>query len=231
MKPFNLDKALAGEPVMLRNGNKAEIYFLVPDYYTHIDGSNILTPIRGLIFDKNNNVINLSTGWTLDGYCYSGCLNNCDIVGMWEEKELTQEEILEKAYNENLRITFLKPLFTNYFEVIAKTKHNSYIIQNDSYIYDTAKLNGETFSIYEGKKGNEPENLDIDNTITVTLPKPFKPKEGQAYYYISDTGDLLVEHFNPNEMLHVITRDTGRCFRTHEDAQEWLDAVKNALDN
>ena len=210
MKPFNLEKALAGEPVMLRNGNKAEIYFLVPDYYTHIDGSNTLTPIRGLIFDKNNNVINLSAGWTLDGYCYSDCLNNCDIVGMWEEKELTQEEILEKAYNENLRITFPRALLTNGYEVIAKTKHNSYIIRNGSYIVDSCNLDDVTFSIYQEKQ-KETE------TFTVTLPKPFKPKKGDTFFYLT---------FDGKE-----DSSNGNCFRTREDAQAWLDAMKNALDN
>lgn len=227
MKPFNLQEALNGTPVLLRNGCKA---FVVQDIRKTFDQYELHCPetIYPLL------IICDWAYWraTADGKEYRDfCINTKDIIGMWEDIKLTSEQVLEKAYRENLKVTFPKALLTNGYEVIAKTKHNSYIIRNGSYIVDSCNLDDVTFSIYEGKKGNEPENLDIDNTITVTLPKPFKPKEGQAYYYISDTGDLLVEHFNPNEMLHVITRDTGRCFRTHEDAQEWLDAAKNALDN
>lgn len=34
MKPFDLEKALAGEPVVLHNGSKAILYYRVPDHYT-----------------------------------------------------------------------------------------------------------------------------------------------------------------------------------------------------
>ena len=74
------------------------------------------------------------------------------------------------------------------------------------------------------------EELKSD-TITVTLPKPFSPKVGNAFYFISDSGEVLVAHFDPGYISHVMAKDTGRCFRTESDAKAWLDAMKNALDD
>ena len=206
MKPFNLQLALNGVPVLLRNGCKA---FVVQDIRKTFDQYELHCPetIYPLL------IICDWAYWraTADGKEYRDfCINTKDIIGMWEDIKLTSEQVLEKAYRENLKVTFPKALLTNGYEVIAKTKHNSYIIRNGSYIVDSCNLDDVTFSIYQEKQ-KETE------TFTVTLPKPFKPKKGDTFFYLT---------FDGKE-----DSSDGNCFRTREDAQAWLDAMKNALDN
>lgn len=73
------------------------------------------------------------------------------------------------------------------------------------------------------------------NTITVTLPKPFKPKTGEEYFFIRIKGlffDFDIDKFEFDDSeLCINHSSTGRCFRTESDAQAWLDAMKNALDD
>ena len=61
-------------------------------------------------------------------------------------------------------------------------------------------------------------------TITVTLPIPFKPKVGEQYFYIGGLNSMVSE--GNFEKLVV---SAGFCFRTEEDAQAWLDTMKEAL--
>lgn len=228
MKEFNLDAALNGEPVLLRNGSMARVCYKTPDCYVGNDGEEIQFPLHGYVIKAYNIIEIHNMFWTIDGRVYKDDEDAFDIVGMWEEPELTSEQVLEKAYRENLKVTFPKALLTNGYEVIAKTKHNSYIIRNGSYIVDSCNLDDVTFSIYEEKNGNEPENLDIDNTITVTLPKPFKPKPNDEFWFIDKVGGHLQLTQNIKSS-HALTGD-GNYFRTESDAQAWLDAMKNALE-
>ena len=68
------------------------------------------------------------------------------------------------------------------------------------------------------------------DTITVTLPKPFKPKEGEVYYSIGGyhNGTIVKMHANCMTDISILS---GNCFRAESDAKAWLDAMKNALDD
>ena len=87
MKDFDLEKALQGEPVMLRNGDKAFIF-------KNILGTPILDfkldyPLIGMIHNHP-----VTETWSLDGRI-SSC-NDCapgDIVGMWEEPKISIEDL------------------------------------------------------------------------------------------------------------------------------------------
>lgn len=77
MKPFDLEKALAGEPVKLRNGYKAYIKY-------NLEGEPCFDsnfPLQGYFI--NNGVVIFS--WSLKGEATSIVGNDLDIVGMWEE--------------------------------------------------------------------------------------------------------------------------------------------------
>ncbi|WP_052119481.1 hypothetical protein [Gallibacterium genomosp. 1] len=77
MKSFNLEKALAGEPVILRSGDKAFIKYKIPEEY------HSLYPLQGFSIDKDGAVYVLS--WGTDGINdYTG-ETDVDIIGMWEE--------------------------------------------------------------------------------------------------------------------------------------------------
>ncbi|MBE2895586.1 hypothetical protein HPC38_01680 [Pasteurellaceae bacterium HPA106] len=79
MKNFYLDldleKALAGEPVKLKNGDKAFVKYVIPEQY------KTSAPLRGFIVADHSV---LSAEWLLNGKDKGG-FSGFDIVGMWEE--------------------------------------------------------------------------------------------------------------------------------------------------
>ena len=93
MKEFDLEKALNGEPVMLRNGCKAIVYYAIPKEYTFPDGSNSTYPLRGLIFNKDGFIENSFHFWFEDGRCHRECYKSNDIIGMWEEPKISIEDL------------------------------------------------------------------------------------------------------------------------------------------
>lgn len=206
MKPFDLQEALNGEPVQLRNGQKA-----------YVVGLSKIGPEDGnsyIVGEYGRNLCN----WSKDGKYWLKRESEWDIVGMYEEPELTSEQVLERAYQENLPVNALgKEVF-----VIAKTKNGDYVIQEDRDIIYIADLRYK----WEFYKDPAPKS----DTITVTLPKPFKPKEGEVYYSIGGYHDGMIAEMRANCMTHISIL-SGNCFRTKSDAQAWLDAMKNALDD
>ncbi|HDR1050771.1 pyruvate kinase [Pasteurella multocida] len=81
MKPFNLEKALAGEPVVLRNGDKAFVKFVLEN------------PVReecamiGYVIDDRGR--DSLIGWYKNGLYASCGGDGLDIVGMYEEPRPT----------------------------------------------------------------------------------------------------------------------------------------------
>ncbi|MFC0938961.1 pyruvate kinase [Pasteurella multocida] len=81
MKPFDLEKALAGEPVVLRNGNKAFVKFALEN------------PVReecamiGYVIDDRGR--DSLIGWYKNGLYASCGGDGLDIIGMYEEPRPT----------------------------------------------------------------------------------------------------------------------------------------------
>lgn len=152
MKPFNLEKALQGKPVQLRNGCKAIIFYRVPDVHLYDDGTTILFPLKGISFNPDGSVKNSNCSWKDDGAYTENYACDSDIIGMWEEPT---------------------------------------------------------------------------PTITLTLPKPFKPKQDEIYYSISDL--YIKPEKNVARCLTAASIKIGNCFRKEEDAQAWIDAMRDAV--
>ena len=210
MKPFDLQEALNGAPVRLRNGCKAFIFKNIQN--TPIVDFDVDYPLIGML--HNHTTVHV---WSLSGKIALG--NDCapgDIVGMWEEPELTSEQVLEKAYQENLPLDAVgKKAF-----VIAKTKDGDYVMQcGEDNLYFAS--NETEWKFY---KDPAPKS----DTITVTLPKPFKPKQGETYYSITQYSEV-VDTMHANRLDHGSILN-GNCFRTECDAQAWLNAMKGALE-
>ena len=148
MKEFNLDAALNGEPVMLRDGSKAFIF-------KNIKNTNVLDfeadyPLIGMI----HNHAAVQT-WALDGrISLSNDCANGDIVGMWEEPKISIED----------------------------------------------------------------------------LPKPFKPKDGEPYFYIYGGVIECESEFWDTNSFDIAAAERGGCFRTKEDARKWLDFMKSMME-
>lgn len=217
MKEFDLKAALNGEPVTLRNGDKAFIF-------KNILGTPILDfkpdyPLIGMV--HNHAAVQ---SWTLDGrISMSNDCSNGDIIGMWEDPELTSEQVLEKAYQEGLRVR-LDDGFE--YPVIGKARGGSYLLGDER---NTYIMWCQDFGKPEICREDTAEPSPKSNTITVTLPKPFKPKPNEKFWFIDKVGANLQASCKIKSN-HALTSD-GNYFASKADAQAWLDAMKNALDD
>lgn len=214
MKPFDLKEALAGKPCVSENGKIIYIFKDVREF-----GFDDDTPLVGIIiFNKNNYML---THWSDDGKNYSSY--DYQIAGMYEEPELTSEQVLEKAYQEGLRVR-LDDGFE--YPVIGKARCGSYLLGDER---NTYIMWCEDFGKPEICREDTAEPSPKSDTITVTLPKPFKPKPNDKFWFIDKVGGhLQVSH--KIKSSHALTGD-GNYFRTKSDAQAWLDAMKNALED
>ena len=154
MKAFNLEAALNGEPVMLRNGCKGVVYYKIPKEYVFLDGSNSMFPLKGLIFDEDGFIKDSSYFWTDNGLRNHESYHPHDIIGMWEEPKISIAD----------------------------------------------------------------------------LPKPFKPKSGDKYYYINEDGISIVRCYDEDDDSDVGMAENAQCYRKREDAQKWLDFMKSMME-
>lgn len=99
MSTFDLEKALAGELVRLRNGNKARIFYRVPDEYTFENETHTAYPLKGIILSNDNKLISIDECWRDDG-TYGSPNNGKDIVCMFN----SLEDIIDKAYRDKLPV-------------------------------------------------------------------------------------------------------------------------------
>lgn len=211
MKSFDLKEALAGKPCVSKNGKIIYIFKDVREFGLNDDD----TPLVGIIiFNKNNYML---THWRDDGKNYSSY--DYQIVGMYEEPKLTSEQVLEKAYQENLPLDAIgKKAF-----VIAKTKDGDYVMQcgEDNLYFASRETEWEFY------KDHAPKS----NTITINLPRPVRPREGGLYWRIVTKNNALCIE----KMMCSIGdyRDTSASnyFASEADAQVWLDAIANASDD
>lgn len=155
MKEFDLEKALAGEPVLLRDGRKAIIFHRIPDEYKYSGEGDVVYKLRGMTFTKEGYINDASESWTLDGvYDLSIDDSPDDIIGMWEEPKISIED----------------------------------------------------------------------------LPKPFKPKEDEPYFYINGGVIEYESEFWDINNFDIAAAERGNCFRTKEDVQKWLDFMKSMME-
>ena len=156
MKEFDLDEALNGKPVKLRNGNKAFICYKLSRDFKYWDGSPINFNICGYILNFNGDIAMLNTAWKEDGkWTMDETKSDRDIIGMWEEPKISIED----------------------------------------------------------------------------LPKPFYPRDGDIYYYISHSFGSIGEcQFEINNIVDKNRRMLGQCFATQKDAQKWLDFMKSMME-
>lgn len=151
MKEFNLDAALNGEPVKLRNGDKAYVKYNLLEENETFKPRDTVYPLIGYRLEG----VNCSTtSWSLTGKSVHWATMKYDIVGMWEEPKISIED----------------------------------------------------------------------------LPKPFKPKSGDKYYYINEDGISIVRCYDEDDDSDVGMAENAQCYRTREDAQKWLDFMKSMME-
>lgn len=62
------------------------------------------------------------------------------------------------------------------------------------------------------------------------LPKPFKPKDGEPYFYINSGVIERESAFWDTNSFDITAAEKGNCFRTKQDAQKWLDFMKGMME-
>lgn len=90
MKEFDLKAALNGEPVMLKNGQKAVIKFNLLDDVENLAPSDSAYPLFGYRFNEGH-VYTLS--WGLSGESIHWAVSEYNIVGMWEDPKISIEDL------------------------------------------------------------------------------------------------------------------------------------------
>ena len=140
MKEFDLKAALNGEPVMLRSGCKAIIYYKVPDEYKFPDNKPTLYPLKGLVFDINGNLASSAMYWYASGKFDSKKDHSLDIIGMWEEPKISTEDLPKPFYPEES---------SDYFYILdGKVIYNSNHY-NNHIISRQRAINGQCFRTKE----------------------------------------------------------------------------------
>lgn len=90
MKKFDLDEALNGEPVILRNGKKAVVKYNLLNEVEKLEVRDAEYPLIGYRFDG---IYINTTSWSLTGKSVHWKTMEYDIIGMWEEPKLTSEQM------------------------------------------------------------------------------------------------------------------------------------------
>lgn len=103
MKAFDVEKALAGEPVRLKNCAKAIIFGRIPEglEWSHIGAVN--HPLAGVILNAEGRITDARMRWSMSGVVDSDDDEKraYDIIGMWEDDNAT---IIERAVKEDLPV-------------------------------------------------------------------------------------------------------------------------------
>ena len=90
MKKFNLEAALNGEPVKLRNGDKAYVKYNLLEENETFEPRDTAYPLIGYRLEG----VNCSTtSWSLTGKSVHWATMKYDIVGMWEEPKISIEDL------------------------------------------------------------------------------------------------------------------------------------------
>lgn len=105
-----------------------------------------------------------------------------------------------------------------------------YVLTKSGHLYIPAtgwNLDGENRSAQELDAVGMWEEPKIS---TEDLPKPFKPKDGESYFYI--TGGLVEyeNEFWDTNKFDIASAERGGCYRTREDAQKWIDFMKSMME-
>lgn len=135
MKEFNLEQALKGEYVVLRNGNKALILNQLPNDLKYASGTNLSYCLHGLVFNKEGEVVRTSVEWTKSGKYSTMCDTELDIVGMFEEPP-------ERITLENLPKPFIPNVGEKYYFIFWEGGIGCEEFEGSPYDYDAAKSGG-----------------------------------------------------------------------------------------
>lgn len=83
----------------------------------------------------------------------------------------------------------------------------------------------DVIEMWEEPKKQTKKQISIED-----LPKPFKPKDREPFYYIY-WGKIYCDYeYSESSSTYRSFSQNGQCFRTKEDAQKWLDFMKSMME-
>lgn len=228
MKPFNLEEALAGKPVMLRCGSKAYVLGDLRDLFPE---SKEVRCLIGIDSEREHSEQYSSMmRWKCTGSYYEHIHESeYDITGMWEEPAKSQDKILEEAWQNRGKVVKTDAGMTTTVEVVGKTADGEYIVRNpvDGSLVEISEYGKLNWRPYEESKGP----VCNPNIATLHLPKPSSPMQGEKYYYIDHTeGKLCIGQgrYSHTWEFDRARREQGNCFASETDAQAWIYALNYA---
>jgi hypothetical protein len=126
MKPFDLQAALNGEIVQLRDGDHARIVYKHDDA-RDIYGHDLEHKLVGFVMDKNGKILREAESWSLEGKVGTSTKDDSwDIVGMYDKP--TRLEILTEAWKRGLRVRSIET--GAIYDVIAETKDGDFVLES-----------------------------------------------------------------------------------------------------
>lgn len=137
MKEFNLEAALNGEPVILRNGIKAVVKYNLLNEVEKLEARDAEYPLIGYRFDG---IYINTTSWSLTGKSVHWATMECDIIGMWEEPKISIEDLPKPFYPKEC---------SEYFYILdGKVTYNSNYYERNIVSQQRA-INGQCFRTKE----------------------------------------------------------------------------------
>ena len=127
MKAFDLQEALNGELVQLRNGYQARIVYVHDTGLKDVYSNELAHKLIGFIVTEDDRILKETESWTLDGRVVD-CNEDhpYDIIGMFERR--SRLEVLSEAWERNLQVRSLDT--GAIYNVYAKTKDNDFVLQS-----------------------------------------------------------------------------------------------------
>lgn len=244
MKEFNLEEAINGKAFYLKNGYRGVIKYCVDDILTSEDKTPRFAYI-GYVLD-NRGFLNLSkAAWDENGITNEP--RSYDAVGMVEDmlEQNTEEKMKMKMKPFDLKAAL------NGEPVMLRNGYKAYIKYNlldeikslnvkigmyplVGYRLECNYINSTSWDVLGIAKYNATREYDIigmweEPKISIEdLPKPFKPKDGEDYKYI--VGTEVFRRISIGDSFDKSLSIGGQCYRTEEDAQEWIYFMKSMVE-
>lgn len=120
-------------------------------------------------------------------------------------------------------------------EALGLKENEEFNLKNERNVVlpDKFRFTDRTFQIEENERWIEAESLMLKLLLKgecEVVKLPFKPKEGELYYYVNlNIGEVMGNYYYSDMNHHVLIVNSGNCYRTKEEAEkhvdEWMSKV------
>lgn len=247
MKPFNLEEAINGKAFYLENGYRGVIKYCVDDFITQFEQPPSY-PYIGYVLDDKGFLFTAHTAWNENGksneYPSFNATTMVDDTTQQDKGQTMKPFNLEEALTgkpvklRNGSKAYVLADVRRLFKTSISNHCLAGIVSTDN---DTDRYSGKINWRPNGEYYDRLNESDYDiigmweepkkPTSIEDLPKAFKPKNGNKYYYINECGIQFVTCYNNDDNFDFSNAKNARCYRTKQDAKKWLDFMKSHMEN